>query len=147
MRASKGFHRMRYITPTRRRLKGTIGFAVLLLCCLLAAKLGIAEPGDTSHSLNIFRPESTPARSIFGLSLFVLAATGIVFVVVFSLLSYAVLRFKKRRGDDDRDPPQVYGSNQIETAWTVIPILIVLDWSFMEMFVARDLGLSTFHIG
>ena len=30
------------------------------------------------------------------------------------------------RGDDGREPPQVYGSNQVELAWTVIPVLIVL---------------------
>jgi cytochrome c oxidase subunit 2 len=28
--------------------------------------------------------------------------------------------------DDKREPPQVYGSSQVETAWTIIPVLIVL---------------------
>ena len=28
--------------------------------------------------------------------------------------------------NDGREPPQVYGSNQVELAWTVIPVLIVL---------------------
>ena len=27
-------------------------------------------------------------------------------------------------GEDEREPPQVYGNNQIELAWTVVPILI-----------------------
>ena len=31
----------------------------------------------------------------------------------------------QRPGDEGREPPQVYGSNQIELAWTVIPIVIV----------------------
>lgn len=47
-------------------------------------------------------------------------------MVVFTLLAYAVVKFRKRPGDDGREPPQVYGSNQVELAWTVIPILIVL---------------------
>jgi len=50
----------------------------------------------------------------------------VIFVVVFSLLAYSVVRFRKKRDDDGREPPQVYGSNQVELAWTVIPVLIVV---------------------
>ena len=75
---------------------------------------------------NIFAPVSTPAQSIFGLSLFVLVVTAAIFVVVFTLLGYAVVKFRRRTSDDGREPPQVYGSNQVEIAWTVIPVLIVV---------------------
>jgi cytochrome c oxidase subunit 2 len=75
---------------------------------------------------NIFAPVSTPANSIFGLSLFVLAVAAVIFVIVFSLLVYCVVRFRARtETDDGREPPQIYGSNQVELAWTVIPVLIV----------------------
>src|SRR5467141_3909836 len=89
----------------------------------------VASADSSGRSLsptNIFAPVSTPAHSIFGLSLFVLAVTGGIFVIVFSLLVYCVVRFGKRADDDGREPPQVYGSNQVELAWTVIPILIVV---------------------
>jgi cytochrome c oxidase subunit 2 len=75
---------------------------------------------------NIFAPVSTPADSIFGLSLFVLGVTGAIFAVVFGLLFYSIARFRRRHGDDGREPPQIYGSNEVELAWTVIPILIVV---------------------
>ena len=75
---------------------------------------------------NIFAPVSTPANSIFGLSLFVIAVSAVIFTVVFSLLVFSVVRFRKRRDDDGREPPQIYGSNQVELAWTVIPTLIVV---------------------
>jgi len=75
---------------------------------------------------NIFAPASTPARSIFDLSVLVLSVTATIFVVVFGLLAYAVLKFRRRRHDDGREPAQVYGSNQVELAWTVVPVLIVL---------------------
>ncbi|HXM23484.1 MAG TPA: cytochrome c oxidase subunit II [Terriglobales bacterium] len=75
---------------------------------------------------NIFAPASTPASSIFELSLFVLAVTGTIFLAVFFLLLYSVVKFRKRKNDDGREPPQVYGSNQVELAWTIIPILIVV---------------------
>jgi cytochrome c oxidase subunit 2 len=51
--------------------------------------------------------------------------TGAIFVVVFSLLVYAVVKFRKR-GAESGEPAQVYGSSQVELAWTVIPILIVV---------------------
>lgn len=75
---------------------------------------------------SIFAPASTPANTIFGLSIFVLAITGGIFVVVGGLLTYAVIRYRERKTDDASEPPQIYGSTQIELAWTVIPILIVV---------------------
>jgi cytochrome c oxidase subunit 2 len=75
---------------------------------------------------DIFKPASTPADSIHQLSVFVLVIAGLIFLVVFSLLVYAVGKFRHRASEDGREPPQVYGSNQMELAWTVVPVLIVL---------------------
>ena len=50
----------------------------------------------------------------------------VIFIVVFSLIAYATVKFRKKAGDDGHEPPQIYGSNQVELAWTVIPILIVV---------------------
>ena len=49
-----------------------------------------------------------------------------IFLLVFGLLVYAVVRFRRRPGDDGREPAQIYGSNQMELAWTVIPVVIVV---------------------
>ena len=70
-------------------------------------------------------PHSGPAQLIHHLSLFVIQITGAIFIVVGSLLAYVVVRFRQRDPNDDSEPAQVYGSTQIELAWTVIPILIV----------------------
>src|SRR5580693_10773050 len=75
---------------------------------------------------NIFAPASTPAQSILDLSLFVLEVTAAIFLVVFTLLTYAVVKFRKRSTTDEREPAQVYGSTQLELAWTVVPVLIVV---------------------
>jgi cytochrome c oxidase subunit 2 len=82
--------------------------------------------GPPPNGTNIFAPASTPAKSIANLSVFVLAITGIIFVVVFTLLLYSVIKFRGRAKDAGREPAQVYGSTQIELAWTIIPILIVV---------------------
>jgi cytochrome c oxidase subunit 2 len=98
--------------------------AVVLLSVARAAATESAAP--SMSPTNIFAPVSTPAKSIFGLSIFVLAVTAAIFVVVFALLVYTVVKFRKKATDDGREPPQVYGSNQVEIAWTVVPVLIVV---------------------
>src|SRR6266436_6037790 len=102
-----------------------VGVAVLVAGVLLAAGLCTAAPQDNSVP-SIFDSRSTPADSIRHLSLFVLGVTGLIFLVVFSLLSYVVVKFRSRAADTEREPAQVYGSTQIELAWTIIPILIVV---------------------
>ncbi len=94
-----------------------------LFCCMDAAAQTVGSPVS---STSIFAPASTPAKTIFGLSMFVLSVTGVIFVIVFSLLAYSVVKFRSKAGDDGREPAQVYGSTQIELAWTVIPVLIVV---------------------
>ncbi len=101
------------------------GILVLLAGILLAAGLCAASTPGHSAVPSIFDPHSTPAESIRHLSHFVLSITGLIFLVVFSLLSYVVVKFRSRVGGAEREPAQVYGSTQIELAWTVIPILIV----------------------
>jgi cytochrome c oxidase subunit 2 len=80
----------------------------------------------TTQLLNIFAPESTPANAIVDLSMLVVGITGLIFVVVASLLVYAVVKFRATPTDADREPAQVYGSTQIELAWTIVPVLIVV---------------------
>ena len=92
------------------------------LSSLLLMPKALAELSQTS----IFAPQSTPAKSIANFSVFVLAITGIIFAVVCTLLVYSILKFRAKPANANSEPAQVYGSNQIELAWTVIPILIVV---------------------
>jgi cytochrome c oxidase subunit 2 len=85
--------------------------------------LGNDRPVSTP---SIFAPVSTPALAIRDLSYFVLGICAVIFIVVGGLLTYCLIRFRRRPGDERREPPQVYGSNQIELAWTVVPVLIVV---------------------
>jgi len=85
-------------------------------------KIPFLSGGPTS----IFSPQATPAHAIFGVSIFVLAITLTIFLVVAGLLAYTLVRFRHRGGDSATEPTQVYGSQQIEVLWTALPILIVL---------------------
>jgi len=99
-------------------------FALLLFC--LVATAAAQTVGSPVSSTNIFAPATTPAKTIFGLSMFVLAVTGLIFTTVAALLVYSVVKFRGNASNAGREPAQVYGSTQIELAWTVIPVLIVI---------------------
>jgi cytochrome c oxidase subunit II len=96
--------------------------AMFALSCVLLPPQTLAASSQTS----IFAPESTPAKSIINLSVFVLIITGIIFAVVCTLLVYSISKFRAKSVNADHEPAQVYGSNQIEMAWTIIPVLIVV---------------------
>ena len=99
---------------------------LLLAAGSLALAAGAGAVGGDVQTPNIFEPASTPAEGVFDLSLLVLGICATIFVVVGGLLAYTVARFRRRPGDDGREPPQVYGSNQVEIAWTIVPMMIVL---------------------
>jgi cytochrome c oxidase subunit II len=85
-----------------------------------------AGSGFVLSPTSIFDPAATPAHSVFGLSMLVLSVTLGIFLLVAGLLLYVLIRYRHRGSDSEREPPQIYGSNQIELSWTVIPILIVV---------------------
>ena len=82
------------------------------------------QAADTVSS--IFAPVSTPAMKEASLAKMVLALSLVVFVVVGGLIVYSVMRFRARTGKADAEPPQVYGSAQVEAAWTTVPLIIVI---------------------
>lgn len=100
----------------------------MLACQVWLSVAAFIQSAPGNGSTNIFAPQGTGAQSIFGVSMLVLGITGAIFLVVAGLLIYVLLRFRARpTGADARqEPPQIYGSNQIELSWTVIPILIVV---------------------
>ena len=86
---------------------------------------GMGQANSKIDPANMFRPVSTPAHEISTIAIFTLAITTAIFVIVSGLLTYSVVRFRSRRGDDGSEPPQVYGSGPVEFAWTAVPVLIV----------------------
>jgi cytochrome c oxidase subunit 2 len=91
----------------------------------LAEDWGMGNANSKLSLPDVFAPVSNPAHEIRTLAVFTIAITAAIFVVVGGLLAYAIVRFRARPEDDTREPPQVYGSNPIEFAWTVVPLLIV----------------------
>jgi len=114
---------IRNLTPCR--LSSRASRVLLAISVAAHAPAILASTGGPSSTPSIFNPASTPAAEIHRLSLFVIAICLAIFLVVFSLIVYSTIKFRKK-ADDNQEPPQIYGSNQVELAWTVIPILIVV---------------------
>jgi cytochrome c oxidase subunit II len=112
-------HRRRYSAAVFRRSGLICGFFVGLPTLASAAD----GRGPTP---NIFAPVSTPAFAIREVAFFVLGITGVIFAIVAGFAIYTMVRYRRRPGDRPDEPPQVYGSAQIELAWTVVPFLIVV---------------------
>lgn len=87
-------------------------------------------------SLSAFDPRSSGAGFIRDLFLLVIAVTSLIFILVEGVLIAALWRNRRSQGPDDSQPPQVYGSRPIETAWTAAPFLIVF---VLILLVARSL--------
>ena len=97
-----------------------------LLAGLGAAAAPAVGTGTAVQTPSMFAPASTPAFAIRDLSWLVLAICAVIFVVVAGVLAYSVIRFRETSREAGRLPPQVYGSTQIELAWTVVPFVIVV---------------------
>ena len=93
----------------------------------VAALLQAQVPGVPEHRItDIFKPLASPAQAEANIAWLTFAITAGIFVVVATLIVYTIVKFRRKPEYDVlQEPPQVYGSNQIEAAWTVIPILIV----------------------
>jgi cytochrome c oxidase subunit 2 len=91
-----------------------------------AVTFAVSSAHAANDGTSMFSRDATPASGVFSLSLFVFAITIGIFLVVGSLLLYAVFKFRAKPGDETSEPVQIFGSNQIEISWTIIPVLIVV---------------------
>jgi cytochrome c oxidase subunit 2 len=72
---------------------------------------------------SVLEPASTQGREILSLFWVVLGITGVIFLIVTTLVVIAVVRFRERPGGP---PPSSTDENlTLELVWTVIPLVIV----------------------
>jgi cytochrome c oxidase subunit 2 len=98
--------------------------AIPIVLAFVVAVRSYAQSGSPFVNTNIFMPLSTPAHDVNGLALFVLLITGGIWLGMSALLIYALVRYRSQKGETV-EPPQVFGSTQVELAWTIIPVLLI----------------------
>jgi cytochrome c oxidase subunit 2 len=110
------------VTSLRRLTRPASWAAGLAVLALLVA--GCSSAG---HPLTTFDPQGSPARTIQNLIQPVFIVAGIVFVLVEGAIVIFVIKFRRRRGDEDGvdEPRQIHGHPTLEWAWTGVPALIL----------------------
>jgi cytochrome c oxidase subunit II len=112
--------------------------AILFAIAAFPGTAGAQTANQVRSIQNIFDPLSKPAEILNDTARLVLLICLMIFVIVAGLLLYSLWRYRRREGDDDtEEPSQVYGSNAIELAWTIPPILIVI---VLVLITARTVG-------
>jgi cytochrome c oxidase subunit 2 len=86
-----------------------------------------ADGASAIENLSIFAPTTPAGHSICSLFILVLALTGAIFLLVEGVLICSLVRFR-RAAPEATEPPQVYGSQPIEIAWTSRPCSSSLSW-------------------
>jgi cytochrome c oxidase subunit II len=107
-----------------------VGRLLPILLLVAVALTGCSLTGEETGSLidvehaTPLAPQGSVADGQLSLINQSLGIMTTVLVVVFALFFYAVIRFRKRKGQNDI-PKQVEGNHVLEIIWTVIPIILV----------------------
>ena len=123
-----------------RRRVSAISLRVLGLLLGLTAS-GFGQGAGSEYPMrrvaDMFQPLSRPAEMIHVTAVLVLVISLVIFLVVTGMLVYIIVKFRRPENDDGTEPPQIYGSTNIELAWTVIPILITV---VLVLVTSRTIG-------
>ncbi len=118
-----GFEKIR-MYGRQRWISRAVRLSALMAAFVCAGAAALAE-NKPSPVPNMFAPTSTPAHEEFVLSLFVIGITMGILAVVGGAWLYVNVRYRST-DPSPVEPPQVYGSPQVELAWTVVPVVIVV---------------------
>ena len=100
-----------------RRYSTSLGVGLLVLLTTILAGCYPDHPQST------FDASGPVAESQLTLFYWILWAAVIVFIVVGGILLYAIIRFRRRAGD--QDPPQTHGNTKLEIGWTILPAVVL----------------------
>jgi cytochrome c oxidase subunit 2 len=105
-------------------------FAKRLLPLFTAMMLLLTACGrEDLSALNPQGPIAQQQYDLMKLSFFIMAG---VLIVVFAILFYVLIRYRRRPGQDDI-PAQVEGNHTLEIVWTAIPILLLIILGFFTI--------------
>jgi len=108
----------------------------LLLGALLA--LVVVAAGCSADQPDIFRPGGSAGHEIKTLSYQMFAILAVVLVVVWALLTYVVIKFRRR---PESEASQTHGNLGIEIVWTLIPAVIVTVLFVLTVQTTRQIAM------
>lgn len=106
-----------------KKVRGLLGASTLLLTGAAAAQVGDMPGGPRVNQLNLPPGVSVIAQDIAWLHWMMLIICTIIFLGVFGVMFYSIVRHRKSRGFK---ASQFHEHLGVEVAWTVIPFIIVI---------------------
>ena len=101
-----------------------------LMAALFLSSVSCSKTGQSTWEA--FGPVAQKQLDLFNVLLWVMVA---VFIVVEGVLLYAIIRYRRKPGDEK--PPQIHGNTSLEVILTIIPTILVLAlgiWSVFTLF-------------
>ena len=113
--------------PISRKHLLLLGISAILLLVMACA------PDAKQSTFGTSGPVAEKQLLLFNVLLWVMV---VVFVLVEGVLLYAIIKFRRRPGQNEL-PPQTHGHTALEITWTVIPTILILGlgiWSAITLF-------------
>jgi cytochrome c oxidase subunit II len=108
---------------------------------VLTAALVSAAVAAANNGLSPVTPESPNANAIRTTYWLILIVTGVIFVLVETVLLVFVIRFRSGRRRRDQEAPQIHGATKLETSFTIVPVLIlfgIMAFVFVKLPAIKD---------
>lgn len=118
-------------------MKGWMGKTKALL---LFTMLTLFLTACGKENLTALAPKGYGAESSMNLIILTTLIMVGVFVVVMIIYVIALVRFRRKKGQEDYIPKQVEGNHTLETVWTIIPIVLVLIMGVPTVIATFDLA-------
>ncbi len=106
-----------------KKVRGVLGASTLLLTGAAAAQVGDMPGGPRVNQLNLPPGVTAIAQDIAWLHWMMLIICTVIFIGVFGVMFYSIVRHRKSRG---YKASQFHEHLGVEVAWTVVPFLIVI---------------------
>jgi len=106
-----------------KRLLSSLLMATGLLMSGSSFAVNDMTGGPAVHQLNFQSPVTSIASDIYQLHVWMIAICGVIFLAVFGVMFYSILKHRKSVG---HKAANFHESTTVEIAWTVVPFIIVI---------------------
>ena len=126
----------------RAAIAWTRSLSALAVLALVVGACAEATPGNQVPNFFPAPAITDQGQASESLYAFIFWIAVAIFVLVEGLIIFAVLRYRRRKGDDEL-PVQTHGSMPFELAWTIVPFIIVVALFILSENTQQKVDAST----
>src|SRR5699024_8923212 len=127
-------------TNRMRGIKYMRGWTGKFKALFLLSSLALILYGCGQENLTALVPQGYGAERPFSSIILTTSVMTLVFLAVVIVFVIVLLRYRKKKGQEDFIPKQVEGNQTLETIWTVIPIILVIIMAVPTVVATFDLA-------